>query len=61
MPELLVDHIEERMKIAVAQVRVDPSVVGTRMAAVMLEHGHVVTARTGQRWRDRAIAHLAAA
>ena len=36
-----------------------PSQALSRIAAAMRRHGHTVTDRTGLRWRDRAVNHLA--
>ena len=48
------------LTIAVELVRNDRQVAGSRIAAAMRRHGHTVTDRTGLRWRDRAVNHLAA-
>jgi hypothetical protein len=47
------------LTIAVELVRNDRQVAGSRIAAAMRRHGHTVTDRTGLRWRDRAVNHLA--
>jgi hypothetical protein len=47
------------LTIAVELVRNDRQVAGSRIAAAMRRHGHIVTDRTGLRWRDRAVNHLA--
>jgi hypothetical protein len=51
--------VPDPLTIAVALVRNDRQVAGSRIAAAMRRHGHTVTDRTGLRWRDRAVNHLA--
>jgi hypothetical protein len=46
------------LTIAVELVRNDRQVAGSRIAAAMRRHGHSATARTGLRWRSRAMDHL---
>jgi hypothetical protein len=46
------------LTIAVELVRNDRQVAGSRIAAAMRRHGHAATARTGLRWRSRAMDHL---
>jgi hypothetical protein len=52
--------VPDPLTIAVELVRNDRQVAGSRIAAAMRRHGHTVTDRTGLRWRDRAVNHLAA-
>ena len=51
--------VPDPLTIAVELVRKDRQVAGSRIAAAMRRHGHTVTDRTGLRWRDRAVNHLA--
>ena len=51
--------VPDPLTIAVELVRNDRQVAGSRIAAAMRRHGHAVTDRTGLRWRDRAVNHLA--
>jgi hypothetical protein len=51
--------VPDPLTIAVELVRNDRQVAGPRIAAAMRRHGHTVTDRTGLRWRDRAVTHLA--
>jgi hypothetical protein len=51
--------VPDPLTIAVELVRHDRQVAGPRIAAAMRRHGHTVTDRTGLRWRDRAVNHLA--
>jgi hypothetical protein len=51
--------VPDPLTIAVELVRHDRQVAGPRIAAAMRRHGHTVTDRTGLRWRDRAVTHLA--
>jgi hypothetical protein len=51
--------VPDPLSIAVELVRHDRQVAGPRIAAAMRRHGHTVTDRTGLRWRDRAVNHLA--
>jgi hypothetical protein len=51
--------VPDPLTIAVELVRNDRQVAGSRIAAAMRRHGHTVTDRTGLRWRDRAVNHLA--
>jgi hypothetical protein len=51
--------VPDPLTIAVELVRNDRQVAGSRIAAAMRRHGHTVTDRTGLRWRDRAVTHLA--
>jgi hypothetical protein len=51
--------VPDPLTIAVELVRNDRQVAGSRIAAAMRRHGHTVTDRTGLRWRDRAMNHLA--
>jgi hypothetical protein len=52
--------VPDPLTIAVELVRNDRQVAGSRIAAAMRRHGHTLTDRTGLRWRDRAVNHLAA-
>jgi hypothetical protein len=52
--------VPDPLSIAVELVRHDRQVAGPRIADAMRRHGHTVTDRTGLRWRDRAVTHLAA-
>ena len=51
--------VPDPLTIAVELVRHDRQVAGPRIADAMRRHGHTVTDRTGLRWRDRAVTHLA--
>jgi len=51
--------VPDPLTIAVELVRNDRQVAGSRIATAMRRHGHTVTDRTGLRWRDRAVNHLA--
>jgi hypothetical protein len=51
--------VPDPLSIAVELVRHDRQVAGPRIADAMRRHGHTVTDRTGLRWRDRAVNHLA--
>jgi hypothetical protein len=51
--------VPDPLTIAIELVRHDRQVAGPRIAAAMRQHGHTVTDRTGLRWRDRAVTHLA--
>jgi hypothetical protein len=51
--------VPDPLSIAVELVRHDRQVAGPRIADAMRRHGHTVTDRTGLRWRDRALTHLA--
>jgi hypothetical protein len=51
--------VPDPLSIAVELVRHDRQVAGSRIAEAMRRHGHTVTDRTGLRWRDRAVNHLA--
>jgi hypothetical protein len=51
--------VPDPLSIAVELVRHDRQVAGPRIADAMRRHGHTVTDRTGLRWRDRAVTHLA--
>jgi hypothetical protein len=51
--------VPDPLTIAVELVRHDRQVAGPRIADALRRHGHTVTDRTGLRWRDRAVNHLA--
>jgi hypothetical protein len=51
--------VPDPLSIAVELVRHDRQVAGPRIADALRRHGHTVTDRTGLRWRDRAVTHLA--
>lgn len=54
------DDEPDTLAVAVDVLRDDPAVTGARLAEVLTERGCPVSVRSGQRWRARAAAALAA-